>query len=85
MLDFPKFSWMSQPLDLQEMNPKQGKIGEVKITESEIREIIKGMWEGADMESFRSFLYPVYKVELLLKRKRREIWLDGRNGKNVSL
>lgn len=85
MLDFPKFSWMSQPLDLQDVNLKQGKIAEVKIKESEIREIIKGMWEGADLESFRPFLYPVYKVELLLKRRRREIWLDGRNGKNASL
>lgn len=85
MLDFPKFSWMSQPLDLQDVNLKQGKIAEVKIKEPEIREIIKGMWEGADLESFRPFLYPVYKVELLLKRQRREIWLDGRNGKNVSL
>ena len=41
------------------------------------------MWKGADMESFRQIYYPVYLSELILNRKKRYVWIDGRTGKEI--
>jgi hypothetical protein len=54
------------------------------LKESEVSEVVKGMWEGADLKSFRPFPYPLYRVELALRRKRRELILDGLTGQPVA-
>jgi hypothetical protein len=63
------------------------KIQESKLKEEQIREIVKGLWEGADVEGFRTFYYPLYRVEMVSKQNGalRTIWLDGRSGKEVIL
>ena len=43
-------------------------------------------WKGvqrADRESFRQIYYPVYLSELILNRKERYVWVDGRTGKEI--
>ncbi|MBI3859388.1 MAG: hypothetical protein HY296_04000 [Thaumarchaeota archaeon] len=49
------------------------------------REAVKGVWEGADISSFEPFLYPVLKVDLLLRRRGRSVLLGGRTGRELSL
>jgi hypothetical protein len=83
LVDPPDVEWLPDPLELQEIVPGDAKILAQKLKEEEVREVVKGLWEGSDLESFRPFLYPIYRIELALKRKRREIWLDGRSGKPV--
>jgi len=55
-----------------------------KIREADVRDAVKGLWEGADVESFESFLYPVFRVELVVRRKHRQVLVDGRSGKELS-
>jgi hypothetical protein len=83
LVDPPEVVWLPDPLELQDVVLGDAKILALKLKEEEVREVVKGLWKGSDLESFRPFLYPIYRIELALKRKRREIWLDGRSGRPV--
>jgi len=50
-----------------------------------MREAVRGLWDGADLDSFTVFHYPVYRVELMLGWKRRYVWVDGRTAKELTL
>ena len=45
--------------------------------------MIKGVIPYSDVQSFKRFVYPLYRVELIMKRKKRMVWLDGRTGKEI--
>lgn len=85
LTDVPKIELGSEPLlKLNELDTSSGfRLAKLKIREDDVREVVKGMWEGADLESFRQVYYPVYLAELLLKRKKRYLWIDGRTGKEI--
>lgn len=87
LMDIPKIDLFSQPLlKLNELNPDDGfKITKLKIKEAQVREVVKGLWEGADVESFKQFYYPIYLAELVLKGRTRYIWIDGRSGKEIDI
>jgi len=74
----------SVPLELTEVDVSKVSVLPPKIQESDVRDAVKGMWEGADVESFEAFLYPVFKVELVVRRKHRQVLIDGRSGKELS-
>jgi len=46
---------------------------------------VKGMWEGADVDSFRQIYYPVYVAEIILEGRTRHVWLDGRTGQEIEI
>jgi hypothetical protein len=46
---------------------------------------VRGLWDGADLDSFRVFHYPVYRLEMMLKRRKRFLTLDGRTAKELEL
>lgn len=85
LVDVPKVDLISEPLlKLNELDARDGfKLAKLKIKEDDVREVVKGMWKGADIESFRQIYYPVYLSELVLNRKKRYVWIDGRTGKEI--
>jgi hypothetical protein len=85
VVDFPDVKLLEMPLELEEV-PRQGATAEtVRLREDDLREVVRGMWEGADLDSFRVFHYPVYRVEMMLKRKKRFLSLDGRTARELAL
>jgi len=45
--------------------------------------VVKGLISYSDVQSFKRFVYPLYRVELIMKRKKRVVWLDGQTGKEI--
>jgi DNA-binding transcriptional ArsR family regulator len=85
IFDFPDFLWheSEQPLE-QLQDAPQAAIEEYRLDEEKIREVIKGLVPQSDVQSFERFLYPFFRVELIMDRKKkRVVWLDGRTGKEV--
>jgi hypothetical protein len=87
LLDLPRIELGAQPLlKLNELNPSDGfKLSKVKIKEPQVREVVKGMWEGADVDSFRQIYYPVYVAEIILNGRTRHVWIDGRTGNEIEI
>jgi hypothetical protein len=87
LLDIPRIELINQPLlRLNELNPSDGfKLSKLKIKEAQVREVVKGMWEGADVDSFRQIYYPVYVAEIILEGRTRHVWLDGRTGQEIEI
>lgn len=85
MVDLPKIDLGEQSIvQLKEIDTSNGsKLEGSLLKENLVREIVKGMWDGADVETFKEFYYPVYQIELLLKDRRRMLWIDGRTGKEI--
>ena len=71
------------PLELDEMEVDRGMVVQPRLKESDVRDAVKGLWDGADVDSFESFLYPVYRVELVVRRKHRQVLIDGRSGREL--
>jgi DNA-binding transcriptional ArsR family regulator len=84
LLDLPGEPSSFAPLELEEVSLEKAKVVPPKVKEADIRDAVKGLWEGADVESFEPFLYPVYKVELVVRRKHRKVLIDGRSGKELA-
>ena len=86
LTDLPKIDLTEESIiQVKEVDISNGtKLEGPVLKENLVREIVKGMWDGADVESFKEFYYPVYQVELMLKRRRRMLWIDGRTGKEIS-
>ena len=85
LTDLPGLPSGFVPLELEDVDPGRAKVLAPKIKEADVRDAVKGLWEGADIESFEPFLYPVFRVELVIKRKRREVLVDGRSGRELLL
>lgn len=77
LLDLPKVSWKEQPLSLEPLKTPNAVVQSPKLTESDVREIVKGLHDDTDLERFTQFLYPVYRIELALGKKSRQVWIDG--------
>jgi len=73
-------------LKLNELNTSNGlKLSKVKIEEPQIREVVKGPWEGGDVDSSRRIYYPIYVAEIILNGRTRLVWIDGRTGKEIEI
>jgi len=83
LIDLPGEPSEFSPVEFEEVSVEDRKILTPKLKESDVKEAVKGLWEGADVESFETFLYPVYKVELVVRRKHRSVLIDGRSGKEL--
>jgi DNA-binding transcriptional ArsR family regulator len=84
LIDLPVEPSEFSPLEMEEVAADEGRTAAPKVKESSIRDAVKGLWEGADVESFETFLYPVFKVELVIRRKHRSVLIDGRSGKELT-
>ncbi len=72
------------PLELEEVDIEKARVVPPKIKEGDVRDAVKGLWEGADVDSFEPFLYPVFRVELVVRRKHRQVLVDGRSGRELA-
>jgi len=85
LVDLPNEPSEVVPMELSTVNLEKARVVPPKVREEDLRDTVKGLWEGADVESFEPFLYPVYRVELVRKRRHRQVWLDGRSGRELAL
>ncbi|MDG6918859.1 MAG: DUF87 domain-containing protein [Nitrososphaerota archaeon] len=83
LVDLPPVPSGSVPLELVPVDQTKAKVVGPKVKESDVRDAVKGLWKGADVETFDPFLYPVFKVELVNRRKHRQVTIDGRTGKEL--
>ncbi|MGI0078763.1 MAG: ATP-binding protein, partial [Nitrososphaerales archaeon] len=61
LTDLPKIDLTESIIQLKEVDISKGtKLEGPVLKENLVREIVKGMWDGADVESFKEFYYPVY-------------------------
>jgi len=80
---FPDFLWHDSERPLEPVDDSRAKVDEYRLDEENVRDVIKGLIEYSEVQSFKRFVYPLYRVELLMKRKKRIVWLDGQTGKEI--
>lgn len=85
LIDIPKVKLNEKQLNLEKIGIRNDNVEESKIDEEAVREIVRGLMPKSDILQFNLFYYPLYHVELVLKGKKRKVWLDGRSGKEISL
>jgi uncharacterized protein len=83
LTDLPEEPTEFVPLELEGVDLGKARVVQPKIREADVRDAVKGLWEGADVESFEPFLYPVFRVELVVRRKHRQVLVDGRSGREL--
>jgi DNA-binding transcriptional ArsR family regulator len=83
LVDLPSEPTEVFPLELTPVEIEGTRIVSPKIKEADVRDAVKGLWDGADVDSFEAFLYPIFKVELVVKRKHRQVMIDGRTGREL--
>ena len=83
LVERPEPDWGVAPLDLESLDIGSARIMPSSVNEAELREVVRSTWENSELESSTPFLYPIYRVDLATKRKRRTIWIDGRTGRNL--
>ncbi len=81
--ELPKVKMDRRGLELEAVNISKKDLDGVKIKKSEVKEVVEGLFEQHNLESFEAFSYPMYRVKLLLGQKSRTIWIDGRTGRNI--
>ena len=84
LIDLPGVPSEFVPLELSEVGLEKTGVVPPRIKEADVRDAVKGLWEGADVDSFEPFLYPVFRVELVVRRKHRQVLIDGRSGREVT-
>ena len=83
LTDLPREPSNPTPLELTEIALEGTRVIAPKLKESDVRDAVKGLWEGADVESFETLLYPVFRAELVVRRKHRQVLIDGRSGREL--
>jgi len=81
VFSLPELPWHGFEQALEPVTSVASKVEPFKLDEENIREVIKGLIPYSDVQSFKKFVYPLFRVELIMKRKKRIAWLDGRTGK----
>jgi hypothetical protein len=80
---FPEFPWHESERPLEAVEGPKAKVEEYKLDEKKVREVIKGLVPYSDVQTFKRFVYPLYRVELIMKRRKRIVWLDGTTGREI--
>ncbi|MDA4118711.1 MAG: DUF87 domain-containing protein [Thaumarchaeota archaeon] len=80
----PEFRWHQAEQALEPVEPSKARTEQAKLDEKKVREVIKGLVPYSDVQSYRPFVYPFYRVELVMKKRRkRVVWLDGRTAGEI--
>jgi len=86
LVDIPVIKQAESTLQLEDVGGVgDAQIQELRVGEDELRGLIRGLLGDAEVESFKPFLYPLYRVELVLGDRARSEWVDARQGKRVEL
>jgi hypothetical protein len=79
----PELDLTDSPLSLTSVDPGRESLSKKAPPESAIREVVKGLRQDYDLTSLRQFYYPLYLVNLALRKRSRVVWLDGISGEEV--
>jgi uncharacterized protein len=79
----PEFRWHESEQPMGPVDGSKAKAEEYKLDEENVLVVIKGLDPYCDVQSFKKFVYPLYRVELTRNTKKRIVWLDGRTGKEA--
>jgi hypothetical protein len=60
-----------------------GEVTDAKVSEKDLREVIRGLFRGGELDGSSLYYYPVYRVRLELNLKARTVWIDARTGRQV--
>jgi predicted transcriptional regulator len=80
--DFPEFKWQESELALEPFS-SAGEVVPITISETKLTQAIKGLIPNSEVQQYKEFVYPLYRVELVRGRKKRIVWLDGRSGREL--
>ncbi len=81
--DLPRVKMDKREIELDAVNVSEKDLDGITVKKSEVKEVIEGLFDQHNLESFEPFSYPLYRVKLLLGQKSRTVWIDGRTGKNI--
>jgi hypothetical protein len=79
----PSLSALKGDWDL-DLRPAPGQPLEVRVTEGQVREVLKGIEPTAEVVSFALSSYPVYELVFSDGRKEGRVYLDAVTGKEVA-
>ena len=80
--DLPEPRWHDTEIALERFTAT-GRTEKLELTEDKVRKVVKGLIAHSEVQEYREFVYPLYRVELVSKRRKRVVWLDGRTGREV--
>jgi Helicase HerA, central domain len=81
----PGLELKEAPLNLTAVEPVEGIQPPKGPTESELREVVRGLRQDYDLVSCRPFYYPLYSVSLALGSRSRTVWIDGVTGEETQV
>ncbi len=82
-IELPKIKMDKRELELEAVNVPKKDQDDINVKKSEVKEVIEGLFDQHNLETFEPFSYPLYRVKLLLGQKSRTVWIDGRTGRNI--
>ena len=82
--DFPEFRWQESAQVLGQVSTP-GEVEQNQLSQEAIRQVIAGLIPNSDVQEYRVFVYPMYRVELVLNGKKRIVWVDGRTGEEIRI
>ncbi len=80
--EIPEFRWKESELALEPFS-STGEVVRGGLSETKLTQVIKGLVPGSEVQRYSEFVYPLFRVEMVRGRKKRIVWLDGRNGKEL--
>ncbi|MDA4113718.1 MAG: DUF87 domain-containing protein [Thaumarchaeota archaeon] len=81
---FPELRWQESEQALGQVSAA-GEVEQNRLSQEKLRQVITGMIPHSEVQGYRAFVYPLYRVELVLKGKKRVTWVDGRTGVEVRI
>ena len=81
----PRVHLNERSLELKNVIITEDTVNKMRIKRTEVGNVVKGLLKGSEMQIYRPFFYPVYRVELSLKGKKRIGWVDGVTGRNIDV
>ena len=82
--DFPEFRWQESAQVLGQVSAR-GEVEQNQLTQDAIQQVIAGLIPNSEVQEYRAFVYPMYRVELVLNGKKRIVWVDGRTGEEIRI
>ncbi|MGA1976181.1 MAG: DUF87 domain-containing protein [Conexivisphaerales archaeon] len=81
-VDLPRLKLETTQTHLDRID-EGGTIEGQNVAEGQLREVVRGLFEGGELEGVSLFYYPLYRVRLSLDAKVRTVWIDSRTGRQV--
>jgi hypothetical protein len=83
-VDVPRVSYEQVPVTLARLD-EGGTLADQKVREGQLLEVVRGLWDGGELENVTYFYYPLYRVQVGLDARTRTTWIDGQTGRQVQI